>query len=265
MTTAASAPEQATPPILRRVVVGVDGTESGFEACRQVARLATRATELEAVAVVHLGGVAAPNKPDGRAADVLEEEAEQALDRAVGILGGRARKRHLDGFVTQALLGELDAFGATLVALGTREQSRASEILLGGVTGEVLHRASCSVLVARPGATERFPSAIVVGHDGSRHAADALAAARDLAAAHGSSLRVVVALVGVVNLGAACAPFAETVDRRPVPALVAASRAADLLVVGSRGLHGLAALGSVSERVAHRAACSVLVVRGAGA
>jgi nucleotide-binding universal stress UspA family protein len=33
--------------------------------------------------------------------------------------------------------------------------------------------------------------------------------------------------------------------------------------VGSRGLHGLRALGSVSERVAHDASCSVLVVRTA--
>jgi len=32
-------------------------------------------------------------------------------------------------------------------------------------------------------------------------------------------------------------------------------------VVGSRGLHGLQALGSVSERVAHEARCSTLIVR----
>ena len=58
------------------------------------------------------------------------------------------------------------------------------------------------------------------------------------------------------------------VDRRredspdePVGALVAAAADADLLVVGSRGLHGLKALGSVAERVAHRAGCSVLIVR----
>ena len=51
-------------------------------------------------------------------------------------------------------------------------------------------------------------------------------------------------------------------DRRePVAALVAASKKADLLVVGARGLHGMRALGSVSERVAHRAHCSVLVLR----
>jgi hypothetical protein len=46
-----------------------------------------------------------------------------------------------------------------------------------------------------------------------------------------------------------------------VDVLVSAARDADLLVLGSRGLHGLRALGSVSERVAHRAPSSVLVVR----
>jgi nucleotide-binding universal stress UspA family protein len=32
-------------------------------------------------------------------------------------------------------------------------------------------------------------------------------------------------------------------------------------VLGSRGLRGVYALGSVSERAAHRAGCSVLVIR----
>ena len=36
---------------------------------------------------------------------------------------------------------------------------------------------------------------------------------------------------------------------------------AGLIVMGSRGRTGLAALGSVSERVTHRASCSVLIVR----
>ena len=40
------------------------------------------------------------------------------------------------------------------------------------------------------------------------------------------------------------------------------SQHADLLVVGSRGLKGVRALGSVSELVAHQARCPVLVVRG---
>jgi nucleotide-binding universal stress UspA family protein len=41
----------------------------------------------------------------------------------------------------------------------------------------------------------------------------------------------------------------------------AASIGASLLVIGSRGLHGVHALTSVSERVAHEAPCSVLVLR----
>ncbi len=34
-----------------------------------------------------------------------------------------------------------------------------------------------------------------------------------------------------------------------------------LVVLGSRGLHGFSARGSVGERAGHRATCSVLVVR----
>ena len=56
---------------------------------------------------------------------------------------------------------------------------------------------------------------------------------------------------------------AQWVQAHPVDSLVAAAEQADLVVIGSRGLHGLASLGSVSERVAHRARCSVLVVRDA--
>jgi nucleotide-binding universal stress UspA family protein len=53
----------------------------------------------------------------------------------------------------------------------------------------------------------------------------------------------------------------EVDERTPEEALVAASREVDLVVLGSRNLKGLAALGSVGERVGHHAACSVLVVR----
>jgi nucleotide-binding universal stress UspA family protein len=56
-------------------------------------------------------------------------------------------------------------------------------------------------------------------------------------------------------------PDLQEEARAPVDALLAASKEADLVVVGSRGLHGLKALGSVGERVAHGAECPVLVVR----
>jgi nucleotide-binding universal stress UspA family protein len=49
-------------------------------------------------------------------------------------------------------------------------------------------------------------------------------------------------------------------DAEPVATLLERSREADLVVVGSRSLHGVRALGSVSERshTARRAPCSVL-------
>jgi hypothetical protein len=54
------------------------------------------------------------------------------------------------------------------------------------------------------------------------------------------------------------APQIEIVDGSAVDVLVDASASADLVIVGSRGLHGLSALGSVSERLAHKAHFSVL-------
>jgi nucleotide-binding universal stress UspA family protein len=152
----------------------------------------------------------------------------------------------VNGFVTEALLREVERAQATVILLGSHGHRRMTEILIGGVTGEVLHRAPCSVLVARPPqAAARFPRAIVVGNDDSAQANVAVQVAEHLAERFRAPLSIVKA----------------TGPDHPVHALVRASAEADLVVVGSRGLHGLKALGSVSERVAHEALCSVLVVR----
>jgi nucleotide-binding universal stress UspA family protein len=51
----------------------------------------------------------------------------------------------------------------------------------------------------------------------------------------------------------------------PAHELISASHDADLVVVGSRGSGGLAwLLGSVSSKVAHHAACPVVVIRDKG-
>jgi len=54
----------------------------------------------------------------------------------------------------------------------------------------------------------------------------------------------------------------RVVEDRPAAALVEESRGADMVVVGSRGHGGFAGLllGSVSQQVAHHAACPVVIV-----
>jgi nucleotide-binding universal stress UspA family protein len=257
--------EKTGESVFSRVLAGVDGSEAGFEACRQAARFADPGTPIEAVAVVHLAGAVWTGYHAVPVTNQLRQEAETALEQAVQLIGQRAHPRFVNGPETAVLLQEIDRAAATLIAVGSHGHHRVTEILIGGVAGELLHSAPCSVLVARPADDiEAFPRSIVAGLDGSGAAEYALDAADQLAGRLQVPLRVITAVQGkAVDLDEVRRrwPSAEEIDARPLEALVAASRTADLLVVGSRGLHGVGALGSVSERVAHQAACSVLVAR----
>jgi nucleotide-binding universal stress UspA family protein len=257
--------EPAGTDAFSRVLVGVDGSEAGFEACRQAARLADPEAPIEAVAVVNLADAVWTGYNASRVTEQLRREAETALEHAARLIGERAHTRFVDGTETAALLHETDRAAATLIAVGSHGHRRVTEILIGGVAGELLHRAPCSVLVARPSTdAEAFPRSIVAGLDGSAAAEHALDAAEHVAGRLRVPLRVITAGQGTsVELDAVRrrSPSVEEIDARPVEALVTASHGADLVVVGSRGLHGVRALGSVSERVAHQASCSVLVVR----
>jgi nucleotide-binding universal stress UspA family protein len=158
---------------------------------------------------------------------------------------------------------ELERTEATLAVVGTHGHSRWSEVLIGGVAGELLHEAPCSVCIAREPAVEAlFPRSVAAGYDGSAAAEAAVAVARHLAERFDVPLTILTALGGKdVDLARAQRIGAEAVEGHPVQVLVQGGENADLLVLGSRGLHGLRPLGSVSERVAHEAGCSVLVVR----
>jgi nucleotide-binding universal stress UspA family protein len=155
-----------------------------------------------------------------------------------------------------------DEADATLLALGARHSSRFLGIVLGDTASELVHDGSCSVLLARPqreGAWQ--PRRIVAGLDGSAPALAALATADELASRVGATIEVVCATSGGSRVEGTWTGRVDSWDAtQPAAALVGRSREANLVVVGSRGLHGVRALGSVSERVAHRAHCSVLVV-----
>jgi nucleotide-binding universal stress UspA family protein len=196
--------------------------------------------------------------------DVLSEEAKGARNAAATILGDRAGSstRIVRGTPLQVLRQARDEMHATLLALGARHSSRFLGVMLGDTASELLHDGSCSVLLARPqreGAWQ--PRRIVLGLDGSAPALAALATADELASRIGATVEVVSATSSGSPPEGAWTDRVDSWDAtQPVAALVRRSRRADLVVVGSRGLQGLRALGSVSERVAHRAYCSVLVV-----
>ncbi len=264
--------DTSAPCLFARVACAIDGSPEALEAARQALQLAPEeaAVVLLSAPAAHLldsvgaASAVAPPLPDHRS------EARERLDQAVSTLGQAARleTRLLDGPVIPAVLEALTQEGATLVALGSHGRRRATGILVGSVATALLHDAPCSVLLSRPPAEpERFPHSVAVGFDGSAHSERALTVARGLAARLAIPLSVVIARGDKHNdAGAEHAARAGVAEhdivedkRGPVDALTHVET--DLLVVGSRGLHGSRALGSVSERVAHRAQCSVLVVR----
>lgn len=186
---------------------------------------------------------------------------------------------------------------ADLLVVGSRGRGALSG-LLGSVSHQCVHHATCPVAVVPPSwLLERVPTRVVVGVDGSAGSARALRWALDEAERWMSALVVVHSwhtpypvepwglvvmprdrdlfekgareLIGdMVDLAVAdgaSRPSSFTVmpiEDASGPALVHASADADLLVVGSRGRGGFAALlvGSTSLHCLHHAKCPVVVV-----
>jgi nucleotide-binding universal stress UspA family protein len=257
--------EQSTGAALfARVLAGVDGSDAGLQAAFQAGRLVAPEGTLELATAIYLIDANLQHWAQEQVEATLELDGGPALRAAALRAGPRAKTQLLNGPSKQALLEEAARYGATLIAVGSHEHSRLSEMLIGGVAGPLLHEAPCSVLIARPAISEAlFPASLTVGVDGSPSSLEALAVAEHLSARFGSDLRAVLARhrdVDVVHAELR-APQLEIVDGSAVDVLVDASATADLVIVGSHGLHGLSAVGSVSERLAHKAHSSVLVVR----
>jgi nucleotide-binding universal stress UspA family protein len=164
----------------------------------------------------------------------------------------------------------------------------------GPVAGHLVTHARCPVLVTRAPASGDGELPVVVGVDGSDASVDAAHLAAREARCRGAVLRIVHARPAHGPFGTGGRPATDLRDREdpaqaaawrlaeevvasrpglavelvlcdddPVPTLLAESRSAQLVVVGSRGLgqfRGML-LGAVSGEVARNAACSVLVLR----
>lgn len=265
-TTAPERPHTAT-ELFERVVVGIDDTPHAFEAARQAAVLRVPGGTLHLVAVVDSGKAVHAGFGAAHLADQMLLSARAALEKAAA---ATAPTTHTlaRGRPCPTLHERLRQHDATLLALGAHGHRRGAGILLGAVGSVLLREARSSVLLARSGSWPAgHPERIVAGVDGSPQSTRAADVARALSQRFGARLSFVVGLGGKLRDAEGVTelfPEAVVNERSPVDALVSASDSADLIVVGSRGLHGLQALGSVSERVAHRAHSSVLVVRDCG-
>lgn len=267
---------------LSRITAAVDGTRAGFEAARQAGRLVSPGGSVRLIAVAD-PYFAAMNTWAGQRLvspeDIVTSDGDhlakqRLLERAAEAVAD-GRKQVPDGVEVTGEVIEgatrdvlLDASRDTRVlVLGSHGGGRVSGLVLSSTATDMIRHAACSVLVARPPFDEDdFPRAIAVAVDGSEPSLYALEVARqiEVAAAGRPTLRVVTA--GRVAAGAvAPGPLGdipvEQLRGRAHDAIARVGEGVDLIVMGARGLKGAKALGSVSERVAHKSASSVLVVR----
>jgi nucleotide-binding universal stress UspA family protein len=252
-----------TRSVFDRIVCGLDGSPLAVEAVRQARILQSEEGRIELVGVFEppLVGYLPYSAP------LHVESVRNAWERTYLDAVSLCPEGHTillpDGMPARRLLDHVVCTAATLVAVGAPRHHRAVGAVRGEVATSLLHRSPASLLIARPAMDEEhFPRFILVGYDGSPSAGAALDVGCEIAERFDAELRVVAAGKEVV-LG--CADVdGITIEREAgaaVDVLRDGSREADLLVIGSRDLRGLAAVGSVSERIGHDAFCSVLVVK----
>ena len=167
--------------------------------------------------------------------------------------------------------------GLVLLIVGIAAQVAVVGILFGSTASEAAHGAERPLLIAREAPGESpFPKDILLACDGSHGSWEPVRAAAKLAAAFDAKVDVVQVADGKHDLdeetlAAQLAEVAEATGREPELAKpdgnatkeivkAAKERGSSLIVAGRRGLHGLKALGSVSERIVGGAECSVLLI-----
>jgi nucleotide-binding universal stress UspA family protein len=260
-------------PTFPSIVCGIDGSRPSKEAARQAALLTDPGAVLVYVAVsseTGVGPTAQATITHKHARDYLREARDAALELGVDA-------QVVDEHATEAAPRLLE-FSAKqdLLVVGIHGHSRIGGIVVGSVATAALHRAQIPVLVARrPPEGVDFPARIVVASDGTPMSDAAVELTARIAARHGAQVGIVAARDHEKPFRPGLAEHAtqifEATGSEPVildapgaphHAVAAAARDfnASLVVTGSRGLSGVAALRSVSERIAHAAPCSVLVV-----
>lgn len=255
----------------RTVLCGIDGSPESLEAARQALEIGPDGATYWAVSAWDPGVAVHVGLGAFDVMNQLREHGRSALRRAEETFPA-LRPMLIKGGDVPAMLAAIGNLEADLVCVGSHGTSRPAGVLFGSVASAMAHFAPCSVLVARQPRAGAFPGLIVHANDGSPESLDAARVAGRLAARHGSTL--VTLHVGETHdrsVAEEAVAIIESSGREPVMKVeqgsphrriveVANETGASLIVMGSRGRTGLAALGSVSERVTHHASCSVLIV-----
>ncbi len=284
----------------RRVVVGVDGSDSALRAVRWAAEDAgRRGVPLRLVHTFVPLTSYAPRAVDPRTLHTaMRDRGREWLDQASAVAAQAGPGLSVDAVLVEAspvttLVRE--SRDAALVVLGSRGLGGFTGLLVGSTAVGLAGRARCPVVVVR-GAYEETAGPVVVGVDGTPTGEAAIAFAFAEAAARGAELvavhawtdllveTAVATSAGLLDL----APVEqqaeellaerlagwgqeypdvrvtrEVVHDRPARALLRHAEHARLLVVGSRGRGGFRALvlGSTSQHLLYHAPCPVVVVR----
>ena len=257
------------------ILCQVDGTRMSYEAVAQSARLVRSGGRIKLLAVTDTAGAG-----EYATASLAPARAARALARAqLSIAEVDADCTvYLDerGPVVDVLLEH--ARQHRLLVLPAPSMPRAAHVLLGGAATRAVHVLPASILLARrPPASAVVTERVIVASDALEHSTELVRFALELARRHGSSLMLLHAITGPSShhptrlarqlelvtgaLGDQAKVRIEAGHAHGLIVEAARAERATLLVLSSRQLGGLRALGSVSERVAHEAPCSVLVVR----
>jgi nucleotide-binding universal stress UspA family protein len=151
-------PERTAP-----ILLATDGSVQAEQATQAAIELADATGS--GLHLVHVGVVpnCLGNGPgtigyDGMLYEQIEREAREVLRKLTWrtkVAGGTVVATHLRlGGVAEEIIDLAEEIGAGMIVMGSRGRGRLRRFLLGSVSGTVVRRAPCSVLVVRP---ERGP------------------------------------------------------------------------------------------------------------
>lgn len=279
----------------RKILVAVDGSESGKNALRQAFRLANDEKcwiTVTSVVPPYEGEIEILGVKDIKAAlrkpceDALAEVKKMAEDERMLV-----KTVCEEGEIHERIVDLADAENCNVIVMGRHGASNIGRALVGSVTARVIGHTQRDVLVVPEGATVGWKK-IVFATDGSRHSANATESAIAFAKSYGGELSV----VSVVDIpsefhaeapqvveqmvkkakeyvdkvkkqaeaaGVSCETYVGEAEAYEAITKLAKEQDASMIVVGSHGRTGLRRLlmGSVTEKVIGYAPCPVLVVK----